>query len=481
MFYASLIEHLKSRYAGCYSNDAYYAYIAEWMEWYKGTVETFHQNRTVNNGLRNIRKEIYGLKMARRVCKDWASAILADGILITVNSTNNRSSIFVQGRKMDGGVLGSNQFDELIAVALERMFALGTVGLVVEMRNLVTDMNGNIIPSKDSEIEIKSYDATRIVPLRYSNGRVIDVAFVSKVYDGGMAKYVVSVHVLEEDGYVIYNEVVGEDATPLAAVGILPVIRTKSNKPLFSIMRTNIGNNIDLDSPMGVSIYSDSIDVLKSIDITYDGIADDVSTGKRVILMNKKLLAKDDRGNPIAPQDVKQTYMYFYGDEIDQSSGAGDKEFVMEFTPKLNAKDLCETLQDQLNVLSSSVGLGTKFYNFNVSTGVTATEYVGERNDFARNVNKLKLSVQNAVKNLVLGILHMGVAIGRNVDENATVVVRISDGVIESDTEERNQDRQDVKDGFMSRLEYRMKWYAETAEEAQRALDEIDKTTKIGG
>lgn len=478
MDYNSIIKFIDTKHRVGYKNESYYSNIQLWLEWYKGMVKTFHQSRTISNGITTVLKEVYGLKMARRVTKDWASAILADGVNIVVNSSNKRSSVFVQGRKMDGGVLGSNNFDEVLSSNLERMFALGTCALTVELDNAVTDVQGNIIPNMLTQIVIKSYDATRVFPLKYRNGVIQDVAFLSYQNINGNDVYTVSVHIKEKEGYVIYNYVMDSGGSlPNQVVGLLPVVRTKSMKPMFVIMRTNVSNNIDLDSPMGVSVYSDSIDVLKSIDLTYDAIADDTSTGRRIILMSKKLLCKNESGKPVAPQDVKQTYMYFYGDELDTQTQPKDKDFVIEFTPKLNSKDLCETLQNHLNMLSANVGLGTKFYNFDIATGVTATEYIGERNDFARNANKLKMSVQNGVKSLVSGILHMGIMIGRNVDELSTVVVTISDGVVESDTEKRNQDRQDVKDGFMSKLEYRMKWYKETEDEAKAALEKISSNT----
>ncbi len=479
MDYASLFKFIVTKYKTCYKNESYYSNIQLWLEWYKGNVKTFHQSRVINNGIVSLHKDVYGLKMARRVTKDWASAILADGVGIVVNSTNNRSSVFVQGRRMDGGVLGSNNFDEVLSTGLERMFALGTQAFTVELDSVITDEYGNILSSPNAQIRIKSYDATRIIPLNYANGIIKDVAFFSSYCVGETEVYIATVHVLEDDGYVIYNHIINDGRNIQTVVpGLLPVIRTKSFKPLFVIMKTNVSNNIDLDSPMGVSVYSDSIDVLQSVDLTYDAISEDVGTGKRIILMNKKLLCRDSDGKPIAPQDVKQTYMYFYGDELDTQTTPKDKDFIMEFTPQLRTESLCSTLQNQLNMLSANVGLGTKFYNFDISTGVTATEYVGERNDFARNVNKLKMSVQNGVKSLVSGILHMGVVTGRNVDEKANVVVTISDGVIESDTEKRNQDRQDVKDGFMSKLEYRMKWYGETEEEAEKSLSKINNVTQ---
>lgn len=188
--------------------------------------------------------------------------------------------------------------------------------------------------------------------------------------------------------------------------------------------------------------------------------------------MNKKLLARDERGHVIAPQDAKRTYMTFFGDEVSPANDTLDN-FVKEFTPKLNCLELDSELQNQLNILSNSVGLGTKFYNFDISTGVTATEYVGERNDFVRNANKMKISITSAIKNIVQAILFLGGMLNKNIQVDAKIDVTIADSIIESDSEQRESDRQDVKDGIMSKVEYRVKYYGETDEVATENLSKI--------
>ena len=260
----------------------------------------------------------------------------------------------------------------------------------------------------------------------------------------------------------------------IQVINLLPIIRTKSPKPLFYIIKTNIANNIDLDSPLGVSIYGNAIDNIKGCDIAYDCCLREVETGQRIVMMNKCLLTTDDEGRPIPPQDVKQTYMQFFGDDAQ----ADTSEFIKEFHPSLNTDYLDKELQNQLNMLSSKVGLGTNYYRFDSSSGVvTATEYVGERNDFMRNAKKISKSLKSSLHDLVLGILFVGKNIlGANVDDNAKVEVNVSDGVVEDDSKEREQDRQDVKDGIMSKAEYRAKWYGETLEEAQVKIDEINSS-----
>jgi A118 family predicted phage portal protein len=471
MDYGSIIKFVTNRFSSCYTNSNYYTNIGEWLEWYRGNVKSFHSIK-VSNGLTTPTREIYALKMAKRVCEDWASSMLNEDVNIVVNSNNKKSSIFVQGSKGNSGVLGSNNFDVLLSQTIEQMFALGTSALIIDLDNIAVDEQGNVVDGSKATIKLKSVNATRIIPISWSNGVVTEASFVSELVHSGKTYYVVSSHIKEDDGYVIYNDLIDTNyKTASLNINLLPVLRTKSLKPLFYIMKTNITNNIDLDSPMGLSIYANAIDTLKGCDVAYDCCLREVITGQRIVMMNKCLLTTDDSGRPIAPQDVKQTYMQFFGDDAQSDVS----EFIKEFHPTLNTDALDKELQNQLNMLSSKVGLGSNYYRFDSSSGVvTATEYVGERNDFMRNAVKISKSIKIALKDLVLGILFVGKNIlGANVDDNAKIDITLSDGVVEDDTKEREQDRQDVRDGIMTKAEYRAKWYGETIEEAKAVIDSI--------
>lgn len=471
MDYGSIIKFVTNRFSSCYTNSNYYTNIGEWLEWYRGNVKSFHSIK-VSNGLTTPTREIYALKMAKRVCEDWASSMLNEDVNIVVNSNNKKSSIFVQGSKGNSGVLGSNNFDVLLSQTIEQMFALGTSALIIDLDNIAVDEQGNVVDGSKATIKLKSVNATRIIPISWSNGVVTEASFVSELVHLGKTYYVVSSHIKEDDGYVIYNDLIDTNyKTASLNINLLPVLRTKSLKPLFYIMETNIANNIDLDSPMGLSIYANAIDTLKGCDVAYDCCLREVITGQRIVMMNKCLLTTDDSGRPIAPQDVKQTYMQFFGDDAQSDVS----EFIKEFHPTLNTDALDKELQNQLNMLSSKVGLGSNYYRFDSASGVvTATEYVGGRNDFMRNAVKISKSIKTALKDLVLGILFVGKNIlGANVDDNAKIDITLSDGVVEDDTKEREQDRQDVRDGIMTKAEYRAKWYGETIEEAKAVIDSI--------
>lgn len=472
MDYNGLMKFIKSKYSSCYNNSGYYSNITNWLAWYKGYVPEVHKIR-ITNGLEITERKMYRLYMAKRVCEDWTSSVLSEGMGITVGG-NKSNRVFIQGGKGFGGVLGSNNFVNVLSQSVEQMFGLGTSAWVLEISGVGVDNSGNIVSrTENSRIDISYYDATRIIPLSWKNGIIRECAFVSELVKDGKTFYTVSMHLLDTDGYVIYNYFIDSNYNIVKQNnGILPFVRTKSYKPFFFIIKPNITNNIDMYSPMGISVYANALDNVAGCDIIYDSCITEVITGQRIVMMHKALLTTTDCGEPIAPQDIKKNYMMFYGDDAVKDI----KEFIKEFHPTLNTEQLDKEMQNQLNMLSAKVGFGTKFYNFDISGGVTATEYVGERNDFIKNSTKMTNLIAKQMKDMISAILYIGKEIlNRNVDSQAEIDVSTSDGVVEDDKEKREQDRQDVKDGIMSKAEYRAKWYNESIEDAEKKLQEIEK------
>lgn len=476
MDYKQIFNFLSVDGSECYSNELYYSKINEWLEWYSGYVDKFHKI-TVSNGINVTSRHIYSLKMAKRVSEDWASSVISEDMSITVSSGSKKSSAFIQGTKGETGVLGSNNFNKIFDESIELMFALGTSAIVLSLSNIGVSPLGDIIDASNARICIDRYDATTIIPISYRNGIITECAFINKMTLNSKTYYNVSRHMLEDDGYVIYNSTLDSLGNSVSNISnSLEVLRTKSLNPLFFIFKTNIANNIDINSPLGLSIYSNAIDNIKGCDVTYDACMREVITGQRIIMFNKNLLTTDDQGRPVVPQDEKQSYMQFIGDD----AATDLSEYIKEFHPELNTEKLDAELQNQLNLLSNKCGLGTNYYNFNFSNGVTATEYAGSRNDLMKNASKMSKSIESTLSKMILEILHIGKNIlGANVDDNAKVVVSLYDSIIEDDSKKRDEDRQDVKDGIMSKVEYRAKWYGETIEEAERNIPSDTSSNKV--
>lgn len=472
--YSRVLSFLNSGLGRIAVAPAYYTRVNHWLELYKDEVSTFHSIHT-HNGINSVVRKMNRLHMGKRVCEDWASSLLNERVDIVISSAGSKtsSSIYIQGSKGDGGVLGSSNFNVRLSEYIEYMFALGSSAIVIDINDIALDGAGNIVDGSKGSVDINFYSAPYIIPISSKNGQVTECSFLSVQRVKDKPVYVLSTHVKEDGLYVVYNNILNEDykSTDLPQ-NVAPCIRTGSDKPLFQIIKPAIADSTDLVSCMGVSILDTSGDVVLAVDSIYDASIREIETGQRLVFMSTKLLPMTEDGKPIPPQDIKKSYFALVGEPL----GGADEETLFKCeTPELRCDAIDKELQNQLNMLSNNCGLGTKYYQFSDGVVTTATEYTGSRNDFMRNAKKHSHMLESAIKSLVVQLLWVGKnVLGKNVNPSSKVVVTVADGIIVDDSVDKASDRQDVLDGIMSKAEYRSKWYGESLEDAQAVIDSIE-------
>ena len=163
---------------------------------------------------------------------------------------------------------------------------------------------------------------------------------------------------------------------------------------------------------------------------------------------------------------------------------------IKEYNPELRVEEDKEGIQFALNMLSFKVGLGTKYYEFNGSSVVTATQYVGDRQDLIVNANKHRKKVDEFVSGICKAILLLGrILFKEAVTEECLVKVTDKDGFM-VDTETSKQEfRQDIAQGIRQAWEYRVKFFGEDEETAKamvkdEEIEDIDDkfhTIKVKG
>ena len=104
----------------------------------------------------------------------------------------------------------------------------------------------------------------------------------------GNKQYYIQIHKLSEKGtYIIENHIVDAESGADLDLdeGMLPEVDTGIDIPLFQIITPNIVNNIDLDSPYGISVFANAISQLKGCDIVYDSYINEFDLGKKRIMV----------------------------------------------------------------------------------------------------------------------------------------------------------------------------------------------------
>lgn len=443
----------------------YYEKINLWAQWWKGHVDSFHKYHEIDAKGNKIERELFSLKMAKKICEDWASSLLNEKTKVTLE--DKASSVFLQGEENEkGGVFSAINFWSEANGLVEKSFYSGTGAFVMKLDDLQVDTEGNVKKDGSAKIRMEYLPAFCIVPLTVKYGKIIETAFASERLMRGKKYIYVEIHLVEKGLYTIrnkYYEVENGEPKERDTEGVSPVIKTGSPYPFFSVIRPNIVNPYENNRGLGCSVYAHATDNLKGVDLAFNNFCRDFKLGGKKVFYNRdlaKVAGMDKEGNPIyiTPDDMMQQLFVSIGDE-----NIDDKKLVHEFNPDLRVEDNKDGVQAQLDYLSFKCGLGTRRYRFDSATqAVTATQYSGERQELRQNAEKHGIIIKEGLQDIIRAILWAGKnVLGESVDPETEISVELADGYIISDEEKREIDRQDVRDNLLQRYEYRMKWRGE--------------------
>lgn len=437
------------------SNETY-DHINEWLDWYQNDVEKFH-HYSLYNGMVMMKQDRYKLGMAKTVCEDWANLLLNEKVSIKAGSYEERLS----------GILRSNNFYTRGNRLVEMAFSLGT-GAFVEYLNA------------EDEVVIDYIRADMIYPISWDNGDVTECAFgTPKTIDGKDVVYI-QIHRLgriaqEEDPNLYYIENVYVDAESEKEMDppeeIEEIVNTGSIEPLFQLITPNICNNIDLDSPLGISVYANAIDEVKGTDLVYDSYMNEFVLGRKRIMVPisqaKRQMQEDGVSAPVF--DPNDTVYYLLPEDRN-----GNNQLT-EVDMTIRASDHELGIQRALDLLSLKVGMGTGRYKFENGSVKTATEVISDKSDLYQNRQKHSIIISAAIVNMVRAVsfLDAGGAVEATVD--------FDDSIIEDTNTIIDKNIKLVNAGLRSKLAAIMEINKCSEADAQKELDRIREDGQITG
>ena len=77
-----ILEFLGER--GLAAESVMYAYVREWETWWRGKNRAFHEYLENNAMGRPVRREMFRMNMAKKICEDWAAVLLNDRTVLSV-------------------------------------------------------------------------------------------------------------------------------------------------------------------------------------------------------------------------------------------------------------------------------------------------------------------------------------------------------------------------------------------------------------
>ena len=429
-----------------------------WLSWYRGSVNDFHYYNTRVNG-KECKKERLTMNMPKKTCEDISKLLWTEKTRIELSNKKATEKLW---KILDSK---ENSFTVNFPIFLEKGLAVGT-GVLIEYKN---DKNKTII---------EYLDGTVVIPYKYTNSYINGLITVSRFVEEIKKKKVyythITYHEYENNVYMKLNELYKSNIeTELGKEmdfnekfpNVQETERIITDTPRFQLFKPNLANNYDMKSPMGISILANSIDRFKSIDMKYDSFFKEFKLGKKRILVDptamKATMQADEKGN---------TYLVQYFDTDDEAYvgiNGMEGQPVKDINFNLRAQEHIDSINQELNWLSSNVGLGNNFYKFNGSNVKTATEVISENSEAFRTKQHYDIIVNDVIYDLVKVICEM-----EGIKTNKITIVP-DDSIIEDKNTQQIRAMQEVSQGLKSKKSYLMETKGMSEQEAEEELQKI--------
>jgi A118 family predicted phage portal protein len=255
------------------------------------------------------------------------------------------------------------------------------------------------------------------------------------------------------------------------------------SESLFTYWRTPIANNLDDNSPLGMSIYGNALETLHALDICYDSFVREFRLGKKRIIVPARAvrtIVDPESGRALRYFDAfDETYEALASDNMDDLK-------ITDNSVELRVEEHIAALNAFLSILCLQTGFSAGTFTFDQHNGLkTATEVVSENSKTYKTIKTLQNQLVPALEHLVRNILDVAVlydmeyecqSIASLVANGFDISVTFDDGVTQDRQTNINEGVMLVGAGLLSKYTFLTdKKYGQglTPEEAEAELKRI--------
>ena len=485
--------------------------IFPWKWVYKGFYNAWHliAAPTIENP-KATRRMAY-LNLSKAVCSELAGMVWTDQTEVTVSTAgielaeNEEDPLQKFVRK---SALEKNNFGVKMGETIEQAAALGGAALKV-WRDVRHDGEGREIEGSE-RLKIGYCMADQFIPTAWDNAEISEAVFISRQAKGGYYYTRLEWHKWDGVTYTITNELYRADQyrtgsrepqdilgmrVPLAE--IYPFLDETATvdgieNTLFSYFRTPTANNIDDNSPLGVSIYANAMETLHALDICFDSFVREFRLGKKRIIVPARMIK-----TVIDPVSGEPRRYFDATDETYEALSTDDPDSlkIQDNSIELRVDEHVSAMNAFLNIFCLQVGLSSGTFSFDAKSGLkTATEVVSENSKTYKTVKNFQNMIRPAVVRLVENIITVaslydmktedGQSIRELAERGYTVNVAMDDGITQDRQTNINEGMALVGAGLLSKKTFLTdQKYGQclTPEAADKELEQIAAEKRMTG
>jgi len=246
---------------------------------------------------------------------------------------------------------------------------------------------------------------------------------------------------------------------------------TGVDRPLFAYFRYPLSNNIDPDSPLGVSCYSRATDLIRQADFQWSRFLWEFEAGEMALFIDELALGQDSDGKKTLPN--KRLYR-----SLGSSARIGDlsgEEYFKEWAPTLREESLLNGLEAILRKIEFSCGLAYGTLSDMQHVDKTATEIKISKQRSASTVTDTQKSLEKALIRLLYA-MDVWATIGNLAPRGAyDVSFDWDDSIVVDKESQQAHDSRLVGQGIMSKVEFRMRNFGESEDQAKKMLGLVEE------
>lgn len=431
------------------NNNLSYAYtlIETWKLIYKNLPDWATYQTNGLTGTKTVRRKL--TSAAKVICAELAGLVWSEQPQMQMSKSLEE-------------VFDDNNFFEEMQKRIEYFAALG--GLAVKG---YYDGKG---------IKLDFVTADRFIPLSYSSDEITEAQFLDyRTYDS--KQYVrIETYQVTETGYIITNELYNDEnkQVPLSTIPELADleigVEITTDAKLFSYVKYPVANNIDMDSPLGLAMFANSLGSLEALDTAYDLLNDELVLGR------KRIIVPHSAMQTIFDTD-RQSFDRFFdtNDRVYQALHFEENESykITDNSVELRVEDIMVAIDGHLRMLEFQTQFSQGSFSFDMKTGFkTATEVISDNS----KTFKTKQAAQNQIDALIFDTVEIIQAISDiyQLDIDTTgFELMWDDSVIEDRNSKANYQIILKGSGLTTTVKALMEIHDISEEEARKMAEEI--------
>lgn len=443
-------------------SDEMYKNMNIWISLYKGFYEPWHKVTYQTIAGEQDRK-LETLNMAKISASEMASLVFNEKCDISISDKSLAEEI--------DNVFKANKFNKVFQDFLEYQFAHG--GMVIK-------------PYVENDKIILSFvTADGFIPLSWDNDNITEAVFPNEFVKNGEKYTHLEWHIIEDGEYLVRNEVFEsgngiELGKKMSLERFFPGLDEEVpikglDKTLFVYFKPNTANNIDTESPLGISLFANALGTMHTIDTILDSFHREFRLGKKRILVPAHMVK-----SVVDPTSGSLVRYFDDTDETYESFGSNsDNEDIKDISVELRVEEHINAINAYLNIFAMQTGFSPGTFSYNGQSMKTATEVISEQSKTFKSKQSHETIIEAGIQELVGAITELAELYNLfAVPDEYDVTVNFDDSIAEDKGAEINQQILLVSGGLTSKTRAIMKVHGVTEEEAKLILKEINQEEK---